>query len=197
MLKRQLKRLAAALLRSFVQAPRILLFQLLSNGCAVGKPRCYQPLHLVGAGLVKFDNNVSIGVFPSPHFFASYAYIEARQPGSRISIGENTWINNNFCAIAEHTSITIGRDCLIGCNVEILDSDFHGIKVADRGRSLSEWASPVCIGDDVFIGSNAKIMKGVTIGNGSVVANGALVVTDVPPNVIAVGVPAKVIRTLN
>lgn len=151
---------------------------------------------MIGTGLITFENNVRIGVFPSPLFFSSYAYMEARYSSARISIGENTWINNNFCAIAEHTSITIGCDCLIGANVEILDSDFHGMKVADRGRSLADLALPVLIGNNVFIGSNAKIMKGTTIGDGAVVAYGALVVADVPPNVLVGGVPAKVIRAI-
>ncbi|RYE53255.1 MAG: prephenate dehydrogenase/arogenate dehydrogenase family protein, partial [Rhizobiaceae bacterium] len=54
----------------------------------------------------------------------------------------------------------------LGANVEILDSDFHGLAVEDRGKSLPEWCRPVVIGDDVLIGSNVRIMKGVTIGNG-------------------------------
>lgn len=70
------------------------------------------------------------------------------------------------------------------------------MNVADRMRSLAEWARPVSIGDNVFIGSNAKIMKGVVIGDGAVVANGALVVSDVPSHVVVGGVPARVIRTI-
>ena len=196
MLKQGLTRKAVSLIRVIVQAPRLGIFRLLSSNRSQGKPRCYQPLQTVGAGLINFENNVRIGVFPSPFFFSSYAYIEARQPNACISIGENTWINNNFCAIAEHTSITIGSNCLIGTSVEILDSDFHGINIADRGKSLATWALPVIIGNNVFIGSNVKIMKGTTIGNGAVVANGALVVTDVPGNTLVGGVPAKFIRTI-
>ena len=196
MLKQRLKRRAASLLRGVVQAPRLWLFRLLSTNRAQGKPHCYQPLQLNGTGLIQFEKNVRIGVFPSPLFFSTYAYIEARQSSAHILIGENTWINNNFCAIAEHTSITIGKNCLIGSNVEMLDSDFHGMKVADRGRSLAEWAAPVLVGNNVFIGSNVKIMKGTTIGDGAVVANGALVVSDVPANTVVGGVPAKVIRAV-
>jgi acetyltransferase-like isoleucine patch superfamily enzyme len=196
MFRQRLKRRAFALVCRVVQVPRIWLFSLMSNGRSQGKPHCQQPLQLVGAGLISFENNVHIGVFPSPLFFSSYAYIEARNPGARVAIGENTWINNNFCAVAEHTSITIGRDCLIGSSVEILDSDFHGMQLADRDRSLAEWAAPVLIGNNVFIGSNAKIMKGTSIGDGAVVANGALVVSDVLPNTVVGGVPARVIRTI-
>lgn len=70
------------------------------------------------------------------------------------------------------------------------------MRVADRGKSLAEWARPVLIGNNVFVGSHAKIMKGTTIGDGAVVANGALVVTDVPPNAIVGGVPARLIRVI-
>lgn len=195
-LKQRIMRRVVSILCKTVQTPRIWLYRLLSSNSAQGKPLFHQPVQLVGIGLVKFESNVHIGVFPSPHFFSSYAYIEARNLSAQISIGANTYINNNFCAIAEHTSITIGRDCLIGVCVEISDSNFHGVKTADRGRSLPEWASPVHIGNNVFIGSHAKITKGITIGDGAIVANGALVVCDVPANSVVGGVPAKVIRTI-
>ena len=168
----------------------------MSSGQSTGKPSRYQPLQLVGAGMIKFGNNVSIGVFPSPLFFSSYAYIEARCSTTIISIEENTWINNNFCAVAHHTSITIGKNCLIGINVEIYDSDFHALKASERRIFKPEWARPVIIGNNVFIGSNAKIMKGVTVGNGAVVANDALVIVDVPSNTLVGGVHAKIIRMI-
>lgn len=196
MLKRRIVRRLVSVLCKTVQSPRVWLYRLLSSNSAQGKPFCHQPIQLVGLGSIKFESNVHIGVFPSPLYFSSYAYVEARNQNARISIGANTYINNNFCAIAEHTSITIGRDCLIGVCVEILDSDFHGVKTADRGRSLPEWASPVLIGNNVFIGSHAKIMKGITIGDGAIVANGALVVSDVPANSVVGGVPAKVLRAI-
>jgi len=147
--------------------------------------------------MIEFKGRVNIGFFPSPHFFSTYAYLEARRVTSKISIGSGTWINNGFSAIAEHTSIIIGQRVLIGTNVEIFDSDFHGILVHDRNRSLAEWAKPVVVEDDVFLGSNVRVLKGVTIGRGSVVANGSLVVNDIPSGVIAGGNPARVLRKLN
>ncbi|MBK9785784.1 MAG: hypothetical protein IPP59_17240 [Betaproteobacteria bacterium] len=77
-----------------------------------------------------------------------------------------------------------------------LQSTIHGMRVADRCRSLAEWAATVCVGNNVFIGSNVKLMKGITIGDGAVVANGTLVVSDVPANTVVGGVPAKVIRAV-
>ena len=115
---------------------------------------------------------------------------------SSIHIGTGTWINNNICIIVEHTRITIGEQCLIGANVEILDSDFHGIRLEERRMSRAEWARPIAIGNGVFIGSNVTILKGVTIGDGAVIANGSLVTGDIPAGVIAAGSPAKVIRAI-
>ena len=84
----------------------------------------------------------------------------------------------------------------MGTNVEIIDSDFHGIRLADRNLSKPEWAKPVVIEDDVFLGSNVRVCKGVTIGAGSVIANGAIVVKDIPAGVLAAGNPASVVRSI-
>lgn len=196
MLRVALRARLTHVLARLVQMPRLLLYSLLSNNGFQGKPRLYQPLQAVGLGTISFESDVIIGVTPSPLFFTTYAYIEARRPSATVSIGQGTWINNNFSAIAEHTSIAIGKNCLIGTNVEILDSDFHGIRTSERMVSKPDWARPVSIGDDVFIGSNVKIMKGVSIGSGSVVANGSIVIKDIPPNVIAGGNPAKTLKAI-
>lgn len=179
-----------------IQLPRILTYKFLSGAQVQGRPTLHQPLQAVGLGVIEFSGIVSIGVFPSPLFFSSYAYIEARNSTAKISIGDGTWVNNGFSAIAEHASITIGRRVLIGTNVEIFDSDFHGIRVADRKASKPEWAKPVVIDDDVFIGSNVRVLKGVTIGRGAVIANSSLVVSDIPPNCVAGGNPARVIKAI-
>ena len=190
------RRLRHLLLRG-VQLPRVLFYRCVSTNVVQGKPTRYQPLQCVGRGKVSVDTHVNIGVFPSPYFLSTYAYLEARNSSASIRIGAGTWLNNNFCAIAEHTSISIGRNCLIGANVEISDSDFHGMAVVARRKSLPEWARPVAIGDDVFIGSNVKILKGVTVGAGSIIANSSLVTKDIPAGVIAGGNPARVIKVID
>ena len=183
-------------MRKGIQWLRILLFRSFSTARFQGKPTLFQPLQTVGSGQIVFLGEVNIGFFSSPLFFSTYAYLEARNSTAKISIGDGTWINNGFSAIAEHTSITIGQRVRVGTSVEIFDSDFHGIRIDDRGKSKADWAKPVLIEDDVFIGSNVMILKGVTIGRGSVIANSSVVVRDIPSGVVAGGNPARVIRAI-
>lgn len=180
-----------------VQLLRGAFYRVVSTNSITGRPRRLQPIQCNGMGNVIIGDSVTIGSHPSPSFFSTYAYLEARKESASISIGSRTSINNNFCAIAEHTSIVIGEDCLVGVNVEILDSDFHSLKFAERGLSKSESAQPVKVGNKVFLGSNVKILKGVSIGEGSVIANGTVVTKDIPSHVVAGGNPVRVIRALD
>jgi maltose O-acetyltransferase len=194
--RNKIKRRLLARARTLIQLARIALYRLLSDASVEGKPNLLQPLQCVGFGTIVFSHEVRIGVFLSASFFSSYAYLEARNPSSKISIGDNTWINNGFVAVLEHTSITIGRRVLIGTDVEIFDSDFHGMRIEERGSSRPDWAKPVIIEDDVFIGSNVRILKGVTTGRGSVIANSPLVICDIPRGLVTSGNPARVIRMI-
>ncbi len=113
-----------------------------------------------------------------------------------IEIGEGSRINNGFTAIAETTAVVIGKRCLVGPSVTVFDSDFHGMHVHERNNTAAIARAPVHIGDDVFIGARAIILKGVTIGDGSVIAAGSVVVGRIPGGVIAGGNPARVIREI-
>lgn len=180
-----------------VQAVRRLFFKIISTNQVLGEARLMQPLHAVGCGTIRMGKGVTVGYYPSPCFFSSHAYLEARHVSASISIGEGTSLNNGFIAIAEHASIIVGSYCLVGTSVEIYDSDFHGLAVADRCRSLPQWAKSVTVGHHVFIGSNVKILKGVIIGDGAVIANGSVVVKDVAPNTVVGGNPARFIKQLD
>ncbi len=195
-LGKRLRTQLARLMRAVVQEPRLVLYRLLSDNRAEGKAICAQPLLTSGLGKIVFERNVTIGLFSSPYFFSTYAYLEARNSTASIEIGKGTWISNNFCAIAEHSSIRIGQNCRIGANVEILDSDFHGVRVQERAESRPEWTKPVRIGDDVFIGSNVTILKGASVGKGAIIASGAIVTSDIPDGVIAGGSPARPLKVI-
>lgn len=104
---------------------------------------------------------------------------------ARLSIG--TGFANDFFQVYCFRQITIGDDVLIAKEVCIRDDDRHHIVG-------SESAQPITIGNHVWIGTRATILKGVTIGEGSVIAAGAVVVNDVPPHCLVGGVPARIIR---
>lgn len=193
---RILARLRLTLLR-LLQAVRIAIYQMVSSNELDGRGlQVAQPVHALGEGNIILGRNVKIGVFPSPGYLSGSCYIEARASTSEILIGDDTSLNNGFTAIAESSKIQIGRRCLIGPNVTLLDSDFHGTRVSDRLNTSAIIPEPVIIGDDVFIGAGTTILKGVSVGSGAVIGAGAVVVSDIPANVIAAGNPARVVRPL-
>ena len=154
-----------------------------------------QPTQFVGRGKIEVSRKSQVGVWPSPLLLSTYSYLEARDKGAKIFIGNETYINNSAIIIADKTSIYIGNNCLIGMNVNIFDSDFHGVELEDRSGGKYE-CQPVVIEDNVFIGSNVTILKGVRIGEGSVIANSATVIKNVDPYTVVAGIPAKKVRAL-
>ena len=111
--------------------------------------------------------------------------------GKNITIGRNVFINAG-CKFQDQGGIVIEEGALIGHNV-VLETLNHDLDPAKRQQLHP---APIHIGKRVWIGANATVTQGVTIGDNSVVAAGAVVNRDVPPNTIVGGVPAKVIRTI-
>ena len=112
--------------------------------------------------------------------------------GLNISIGEGSFVNFD-CVFLDLAPIRIGRHTLIGADALILDNDMHYPRSGARwGSTLGkpEQGQPISIGEGCFIGARSTILKGVTIGSGSVVAAGAVVTRDVPPGCLAIGNPA-------
>lgn len=180
------------------QSSRIHFYRLISNGCNVtGTPLRYQPVLISGMGQVIFDNNIKFGVPQSPHFYNSYAYIEARGKDAKINFGPDSWFNNGFSVVAEACEISFGEDCLVGHDVTIYDSDFHPLSPRDRlTNEVAPKRAGVAIGNNVFIGSQSVILKGTDIGAGCVVAAGSVVSGTFPPAMLIGGNPARVIRAL-
>ncbi|PGH49056.1 sugar O-acetyltransferase [Streptomyces sp. Ru87] len=113
--------------------------------------------------------------------------------GSNITIGARTFVNFNLTAL-DVAAITIGEDCQIGPNVQLL-TPTHPLEPQPR-RDKLEAARPITLGDNVWLGGGVIVCPGVTIGDNSVIGAGAVVTRDVPANVVAVGNPARPIRTL-
>ncbi len=175
---------------------RVLKYSFLSECQNVtGKPIANQPLLLNGKGKLFFDSNCKFGYKESPMFYSSYCYIEARNTDSEIIFGKNNHFNNN-CRIEANVKIEFGNDVLVGVNCSFLDNDGHDLAI-DKRKSGIPNAAPIRIGNNVFIGDNVTILKGVSIGDNAVVGNGSVVTKSIPSNSLAVGNPAKVIRELN
>lgn len=109
---------------------------------------------------------------------------------AKCSFGHNVFINRSS-SIDCMLEITIGDCCAISDGVQILDTDFHQIKYMDN---LSIVSKPIRIGNHVWIGRSAIILKGVTIGDGAIIGAGSVVTHDIPPKCLAVGNPARVIK---
>ena len=149
---------------------------------------------LNGDGRVKIGDNVMLGYELSPHFYGFYILIQARSKNSTISIGSNTIFSNDITIIAE-SEIIIGERCLIGDRLTIYDHDGHEIDPSTRRRSFGK-AAPVNIGNNVWIGSVVTILKGVKVGDNSIIAANSVVTKDVPANVIVAGNPATIVKTI-
>ena len=111
--------------------------------------------------------------------------------GKNIMVGEGVFINA-CCHFQDHGGVTIGDGCQIGHNVVFATLN-HFMEPEKRKMSYS---APIVLGKNVWVGSNATILQGVTIGDNSVIGAGAVVTKDVPANTVVGGVPAKFIKSI-
>ncbi|HEX8475258.1 MAG TPA: acyltransferase [Pyrinomonadaceae bacterium] len=167
---------------------------LVGENSVIDSSFCFKHYYATGRIGLRVGNNVTI-------WRASLAADE----NALIEIGDYCYLANASLVCSER--IEIGSRVLIAGGVTIADSDFHPMTpaarladtialspVGDRKRRPAVEARPVIIEDDVWIGYNATILKGVRIGAGAVVAPGAMVHKDVPPGVEVAGNPAVIVR---
>ena len=141
-----------------------------------------EELRVLFAKLIDRDVDGSFGLFPP--FYTDC--------GKNIKLGKRVFINSG-CCFQDQGGIEIGDDVLIGQQVVIATLN-HDLYPEKRGNMQPQ---PVKIGNRVWIGAHATLLAGVTIGDGAVVAAGAVVTKDVPPNTVVAGVPAKVIKEID
>ena len=122
--------------------------------------------------------------FVIPPFYSDF--------GENINIGKNVFVNH-ACTFMDRGGITLEDKVLIGPKVNLITTN-HPLQPSERRATISR---PIIIKKNAWIGAAASIMPGVTIGENSVVAAGAVVTRDVPPNTIVGGIPAKVIKKLD
>ena len=164
-------------------------------------------VQILGMPIVSFAKNTKICVEAGAVLCSKSEYtalgvsrpviLRTLRSGAIINIGRNSGLSGTTICAAQ--SVTIGDDCLIGADTLICDTDFHPVSPFNRRyNNLAEEisAKPICIERNVFIGARSIILKGVTIGENTVIGAGSVVTSSIPPNVIAVGNPAKISRQL-
>jgi maltose O-acetyltransferase len=155
-----------------------------------GRARLPLSVRLIGRIRLRADGDVEFGQGVTllgdvvPIEFVSYK-------GSRISIGDHTFINYGS-SITAYKQVSIGRHCLLGHHLLIIDRNEYGIEQ----RGVAPPAAPVIIEDHVWIGSHTIILPGVCIGRRAAIGAGSVVTRDIPANCLAVGNPARVVRQL-
>lgn len=118
-------------------------------------------------------------------FFCDYGY--------NIELGDNFYTNHN-CVILDGAKVTFGDNVFIAPNC-CFSTAGHPIDAEKRNQGL-EYAYPITVGDDVWIGASVVVLPGVTIGNNSIIGAGSVVNKDIPEGVIAVGNPCKILRKI-
>ena len=145
-----------------------------------------------GHGALMIGDNVVLDGKSSFHFAVRYS------DRPELIIGDNTGIGHG-CSFTVGKRIAIGRHCRIGLSVQMFDSPGHASDPAARLAGLPaapDEVRPITIGDNVWIGNNSIICPGVTIGDGSAVAIGSVVMSDVPENTLVAGNPARRVQAL-
>jgi maltose O-acetyltransferase len=166
---------------------RVATYCALDPGDTIGRFELLQALF----GLV--ENGVHI----EAPFYADY--------GVHTSIGHDTFINVNFMLI-DDAPVSIGNRCLFGPAVQLVTA-LHPLRASDRrtdpndvATGSASWrtmAAPITVGDEVWLGSGVIVLPGVSIGERSTVGAGSVVTGDIPPDCLAFGAPAKVVRHLD
>lgn len=172
-------------------------------GVTIGKGvTCWGPVLLrsARAGSISLGNSVSI-VSCSSRATAASIYAPTKfqtlTGTAGIVVGEGVGVNG-VSVVARSKTISIGEHTMIAPNVTIVDSDYHALWPPE-GRLTNpafEQDADVTIGNNVWIGMQCIILKGVTIGDGAVIAAGSVVTGDIPANCLAAGAPARVVRDL-
>jgi len=119
--------------------------------------------------------------------------IETFNPSAIVTFGDACYLNG--LKIVSQSSVTIGSRCIIA-DCLIMDTDFHSVEVNRHDPEAVVKKGPVIIGDNVWIGYHATILKGVRIGENSVIGAGTVVRQSVPPNSVVIGNPQQIVKTL-
>jgi len=137
------------------------------------------------AVLAQLLGSIGSRSFIRPPFFCDYGY--------NITLGDDVFVNFN-CVMLDVVPITLGDRVQVASAVQFLAPD-HPHDAVERASGI-EFGSPITVEDDVWLGGGAILCPGVTVGRASIVGAGSVVTRDIPPGVVAVGNPCRVIRDL-
>lgn len=151
---------------------------------ALNEARADEPQVVAGI-LQQLIPNAGLGLTIEAPFFCDYGY--------NIHIGERVFFNFN-CVVLDVAPVHIGSRTMFGPNVQIYTAT-HPIDAVERASGV-EFAKPITIGEDVWVGGSVIICPGVSIGNRAIIGAGSVVTKDIPAGVIAAGNPCKVIREI-
>jgi acetyltransferase-like isoleucine patch superfamily enzyme len=149
-------------------------------------------------GLAFIGRNVKIEIGPLAHvYLGRWSWVgngtKLRAHGGEIRIGSKSVLGEEI-TFSTYEHISIGRECIIADRVMFIDFDHKIEDVEQAIRKQGVYSKPVRVGNNVWIGYGASILRGVTIGDGAVIGTYSVVTKDVPANAIVGGVPAKIIR---
>lgn len=143
-------------------------------------------------GRILFGERVSLHSFPNGTSYRTA--LTTYFPEAVIEIGNNCNINGTVIHCNE--LVKIGNNCMFGPGTVLCDNDSHRISKDPIERRKKAVSIPIILEDNVWIGMNCLILKGVTIGENSIVAAGSVVVNNIPPNSLAGGNPARVLKEI-
>lgn len=149
--------------------------------------------YISGAGSIRVGDDVRLSGKPS------FAFNNRHHESPELIIGSGTFIGHD-CAFTAGASIQIGDHCLLAGGVRISDQDGHPLDAEARRSGQptpKDQIRPVRIGNDVWIGARAFVLKGVTIGDRAVIGMGAIVTKDVPADCVVAGNPARIVKRLD
>ena len=171
----------------------IMILKLKSNNIMYGKRVRGYRVYLNNHGLIKLGDDVSLNSFPGGAYYRTglQTYCE----NAKIIIGNHCRINGTMIHCRE--SVVIDDYCMFGPGTVICDNNSHRISSDIYERLKAPESAPIIIKKNVWVGMNSLILKGVTIGENSIVAAHSVVIKDVPKNTVVGGNPAKIIKSLN
>lgn len=146
---------------------------------------------------ISFGDNLVLRSWAASNPLAPYhaVVLSTRRRGAVIQVGEDCGFTGSTVVAANQ--VIIGNRVQLGANTTVVDTDFHPLSPERRAKAFNNGRdAPIVISDDVFVGMNALILKGVRIGAGAVIGAGSVVTKDVPARAVMAGNPARLVGKL-